>query len=274
MFGRSTTCLLLVLLFALTQSMEGQSDRVFSPDVAAPAVHVRLPISLEERATAASQFPRVPVAPGTFGLPQFAGAAGTIFSGTVTRIERHAATSAQPVEIVSISFHVERAIRGATAGEEITISQWIGLWSAGQRYRVGERVLLFLYPRSKLGLTSCVGRRDGAFHCRLVGPRLALGTTSFGFPYRSRAWREVARSAQRFRLGGATGRWGGISVKQNSDHDNRHSIYHSPFPPQAGYGRRPSWLSLRSRPAPAGQRCRRLELFRFDPPRASRSIWP
>lgn len=163
MFGRSTTCLLLVLLFALTQSMEGQSDRVFSPDVAAPAVHVRLPISLEERATAASQFPRVPIAPGTFGLPQFAGAAGTIFSGTVTRIERHAATSAQPVEIVSISFHVERAIRGATAGEEITISQWIGLWSAGQRYRVGERVLLFLYPRSKLGLTSCVGGQMGRF---------------------------------------------------------------------------------------------------------------
>lgn len=163
MFGRSTTCLLLVLLFALAQSMEGQSDRIFSPDVAAPDVHLRMP-SLEGRATATSQFPRVPVAtPGSFGLPQFAGAAGTIFSGTVTNIGHHAATSAQPVEIVSISFHVERAIRGATAGEEITISQWIGLWSAGQRYRVGERVLLFLYPRSKLGLTSCVGGRLGRF---------------------------------------------------------------------------------------------------------------
>jgi hypothetical protein len=163
MFGRSTTCLLLVLLFALAQSMEGQSDRVFSPDVAAPDVHLRVPSPLESRATAASQFPRIPVAPGSFGLPQFASAAGTIFSGSVIKIERHAASSVQPVEIVSISFHVERAIRGATAGEEITISQWIGLWSAGQRYRVGERVLLFLYPRSKLGLTSCVGGQMGRF---------------------------------------------------------------------------------------------------------------
>ena len=33
----------------------------------------------------------------------------------------------------------------------------------GQRYRVGERVLLFLYPPSKLGLTSCVGGRMGRF---------------------------------------------------------------------------------------------------------------
>ena len=164
MFGRSWDCLLMFALLALAQSMESQSDRVFSPDVVAPDVHIRLPQPLESRVAAASQFPRAPVAtPGSFGLPQFASAAGTIFSGTVTRIERHAASSAQPVEIVSISFHVEKAIRGASAGEEITISQWIGLWSAGQRYRVGERVLLLLYPRSKLGLTSCVGGQMGRF---------------------------------------------------------------------------------------------------------------
>jgi hypothetical protein len=164
MFGRSWACLLLFALSALGQSIEGQSDRVFPPDVAVPNVHIRIPQSLEGRATAASPFPRAPVpAPGSFGLPQFASAAGTIFAGTVTHVERHAASSAQPVEIVSISFHVEKAIRGASAGEEITISQWIGLWSAGQRYRVGERVLLFLYPRSKLGLTSCVGGQMGRF---------------------------------------------------------------------------------------------------------------
>lgn len=73
------------------------------------------------------------------------------------RVDHQAATSGQPVDAVSITFHVENAIRGVTAGEDLTISQWIGLWSAGQRYRLGERVLLFLYPRSRLGLTSCVG---------------------------------------------------------------------------------------------------------------------
>jgi hypothetical protein len=64
---------------------------------------------------------------------------------------------------VRITFHIENAIRGATPGETLTISQWIGLWSSGQRYRVGERVLLFLYPPSKLGLTSCVAGGMGRF---------------------------------------------------------------------------------------------------------------
>ncbi|HKF00812.1 MAG TPA: hypothetical protein VKB49_00815 [Candidatus Sulfotelmatobacter sp.] len=81
----------------------------------------------------------------------------------MTRIDHHATTSGAPVETVSVTFHVESAIRGVMPGEDLSISQWIGLWSAGQRYRVGERVLLFLYPRSKLGLTSCVGGQIGRF---------------------------------------------------------------------------------------------------------------
>ncbi len=85
-----------------------------------------------------------------------------IFSGTVAGIERHAATNGQ-VETVAITFQIERSIRGATAGTSLTVSQWIGLWSSGQRYRVGERVLLFLYPQSRLGLTSCVAGMMGRF---------------------------------------------------------------------------------------------------------------
>ena len=67
------------------------------------------------------------------------------------------------METVAITFHVEKAIRGATPGADFTISQWIGLWSGGQRYRVGDRMLLFLYPPSKLGLTSCVAGPIGRF---------------------------------------------------------------------------------------------------------------
>jgi hypothetical protein len=110
--------------------------------------------------------PRLPVTrPGGFGFPQFARAAGMIFSGTVTKVEPRPATpaSGHAVTTVAITFHVENAIRGATPGQELTISQWIGAWSSGQRYRVGERVLLFLYPPSKLGLTSCVGGAMGHF---------------------------------------------------------------------------------------------------------------
>jgi hypothetical protein len=101
--------------------------------------------------------------PGTIGFPTLARSAGTIFSGTVTAIARQPATRGQAVETVAITFHIENTIRGAVPGEDLTISQWSGLWSTGQRYRVGERVLLFLYPPSKLGLTSCVAGGIGRF---------------------------------------------------------------------------------------------------------------
>jgi hypothetical protein len=86
-----------------------------------------------------------------------------IFSGTVTKIERRPATAAQSVETVAVTFRIENAARGVTPGQDLTITQWIGLWSSGQRYRLGERVVLFLYPASKLGLTSCVGGALGRF---------------------------------------------------------------------------------------------------------------
>jgi hypothetical protein len=89
-------------------------------------------------------------------------AAGTIFSGTVKSIARHSARTGQ-VETVAITFHIENAIRGTIPGQDLTISQWIGLWSSGQRYRIGEHVLLFLYPPSKLGLTSSVAGGVGHF---------------------------------------------------------------------------------------------------------------
>jgi len=100
---------------------------------------------------------------GMFSFNQLTRAAGTIFSGTVTAVARRPASTSQPIETVSITFHVERALRGAIPGEDLTISQWMGIWSSGQRYRVGDRVLLFLYPPSKLGLTSCVGSGLGRF---------------------------------------------------------------------------------------------------------------
>lgn len=104
-----------------------------------------------------------------FGFRELARAAGTIFCGTVTSIARRPATASQAIETVAITFHVERAIRGAIPNGEVTIQQWIGVWSGGQRYRVGERVLLFLYPPSKLGLTSSVGGPLGRFSIDIRG---------------------------------------------------------------------------------------------------------
>ena len=160
MDGSCWSRLLAILLFVLPVALRGQ-DRV---DPARDLAHA-LPHS-----NSSSSIPRDPVAtpprpvlPGTIGFPHVARAAGIIFSGTVTGIARRAAKAGNSVETVAITFRVENAIRGATPGETLTISQWMGLWSSGQRYRVGERVLLFLYPPSKLGLTSCVSAPVGRF---------------------------------------------------------------------------------------------------------------
>jgi hypothetical protein len=110
-----------------------------------------------------------PVSRPPIGFPLLARTAGTIFSGTVTAVAHRPANNSSAIETVAITFHVEQAIRGATPGESLIIRQWMGVWSGGQRYRVGERVLLFLYPPSKLGLTSSVGGALGRFAVDPVG---------------------------------------------------------------------------------------------------------
>lgn len=170
MQARSGSCLL-VILFALAAPLAmrcqtdlteayrgersaGDSPMPWSPRNPPPYFPGRGPIGISPR--------RFPVPPVRIGLPQITRAAGTIFSGRVTAVASVPASGSQ-VEAVSISFHVDRAIRGVVPGQNLTIFQWIGLWTGGQRYRVGEQVVLFLYPPSKLGLTSCVGGPLGRF---------------------------------------------------------------------------------------------------------------
>ncbi len=150
---------LLVLSFlansALAQSVAPREPLRLVPEKEVGAPRLGQPVR---------HFPRFPVTgTGTRGLPAFSRAAGMIFSGTVIRVEQRPARPGETVAMVMVTFHVENAIRGVTQGEDLTISQWLGLWSSGQQYRRGERVMLFLYPTSKLGLTSWVGGRMGRF---------------------------------------------------------------------------------------------------------------
>jgi hypothetical protein len=78
-------------------------------------------------------------------------------------VERVAQNDANSVAMTQITFRVEQAIRGTRSGQVLTIREWAGLWNSGERYRPGERVLLFLYSPSKLGLTSPVGGSSGRF---------------------------------------------------------------------------------------------------------------
>jgi hypothetical protein len=167
MHGRKCTRLLALSLFVLMplSILCGQSDRAKQiSDPAPDFLLTPMPIPPPGRPTILG-----PHVGGPIGLPQLTRAAGTIFSGTVTSIARTPATRAHGIETVEITFHVENAIRGVTPATDFTISQWIGVWSAGQRYRAGERVLLFLYPPSKLGLTSCVASPVGRFNINASG---------------------------------------------------------------------------------------------------------
>lgn len=119
--------------------------------------------------------PPLPIGPGTTVLSKLTQAAGTVFSGTVKSVAGGQAASGQPLSTMAITFHVERAIRGVTAGQDLTIHEWLGLWTSGQRYRVGERVLLFLFPPSRLGLTSPVGGSMGRFAVDPAG-RVIIGS--------------------------------------------------------------------------------------------------
>jgi len=79
------------------------------------------------------------------------------------------------------------------------------LWTTGERYRVGEHVFLFLYPPSKLGLTSPVAGSMGRFavdsrnmvaltpqHVAALLPDPVLGGRTFIF------YKDFALAIQRF----------------------------------------------------------------------------
>lgn len=96
-------------------------------------------------------------------LQQIAGSAGYIFAGTVTAVDFIHPTHSNEVSTVRISFRVDQGVRGVRTGQSLLVREWAGLWNQGERYHVGQKLLLALYPPSKLGLTSPVGGKLGRF---------------------------------------------------------------------------------------------------------------
>jgi hypothetical protein len=102
-------------------------------------------------------------------LRQLTRDSGYIFAGRVSAIQRVTAGPTFEVATVRITFQVEQGIRGVRTGQTLVIREWSGLWEQGERYRPGERVLLFLYRPSKLGLTSPVAGASGRFKVDNLG---------------------------------------------------------------------------------------------------------
>jgi len=122
---------------------------------------------------------------------QLSRAAGMVFAGTVLSTAAPPNTMDQAIPAIEMKFHVDRAIAGVHAGEVLTIREWAGVWSRQRELRPGQRVLLFLYPPGRLGLTSPVGGSLGQLalsgkgeivvppaHVSVVSPKSALPVPS------------------------------------------------------------------------------------------------
>jgi hypothetical protein len=126
-------------------------------------------------------------------LRQLTRSSGYIFAGTVTDIQV-AASAPHKLATVRITFHIDQAIRGVRSGQSFTTREWAGLWESGERYRVGQRLLLFLYPPSKLGLTSPVGGSQGHFALNsqgeiILGQERAIANPIVRQPWNSKKFR-------------------------------------------------------------------------------------
>jgi hypothetical protein len=176
---RLLACLSLIFLAATLRGEKAgpERSRVIGP---ALAVSSTTPLMKPESLPVAGNGPWLdPVVRGTIAFPQIVHSAGIIFSGRVTfvgRADGHAPISpGSSSAATAVTFLVEHAIRGTTSGQSLTIHEWAGLWTGKekQRYRVGERVFLFLYSPSKLGLTSPVAGAGGKFAIDAQG-RIAM----------------------------------------------------------------------------------------------------
>jgi hypothetical protein len=104
--------------------------------------------------------------------------AGVIFSGTVIRVETGEKDPGMNLFTTYYTFAVENALYGVET-DTMTIKQYGG--EAGgrsyyppgvPRFEVGETVVAFFYPPSKIGMTSAVSKGQGKF---VVGPADSTG---------------------------------------------------------------------------------------------------
>jgi hypothetical protein len=100
--------------------------------------------------------------------------AGMVFAGTVLSAGPQTARTDRTVSAIELSFRVDRPIAGVARGQILTIHEWTGAWSRHRAMRSGEHLLLFLYPPSRLGLTSPVGGSLGQIALDASGQNVAL----------------------------------------------------------------------------------------------------
>jgi hypothetical protein len=134
-------------------------------------------------------------------LRQMTRRSGAIFAGRVLSVQYLRPRFTDEVPTMRVTFRVQRGIRGARTGGSFVLREWAALWNGGERYRVGERVLLFLYPRSRVGLTSPVGGERGRFRIDAKGQVIVNAERAELFERSSIRERKPNQLRTRIRLG-------------------------------------------------------------------------
>ena len=83
------------------------------------------------------------------------------------------------IPAVELRFRIDRPIAGVQPGQILTVHEWTGISSRQPTLSAGDRVLIFLYPPSRLGLTSPVDGPQGQIRLDSSGQNVA-GHTSPG----------------------------------------------------------------------------------------------
>ena len=138
------------------------------------------------RAAAAEAAPGSPAIQLSPVFRELARASKYIFIGTVISV-RESPRGSNAIPTVEVTFRVEKSLRGVRTGQPFKIREWAGLWESAQQYRPGERLLVFLYPESKLGLTSIAGEPPGRIRAD-SGGRFLLSSAQYA------AWFHHGRS--------------------------------------------------------------------------------
>ena len=113
-------------------------------------------------------------------LEEMAGRAGVIFAGEVMAVRHPQGFAGSPQDaaegMVEVEFQVDVAVEGVAEGSRFVLREWAGLWAGGvERYRVGQRLMLFLHAPDAHGVTSPVDGMDGVMP--LIGNGIAPAAT-------------------------------------------------------------------------------------------------
>ena len=126
--------------------------------VLAAAASARIAAAQLLSATAIPEPFAPPLAPGSNDVSSvmrsLSSRAGVIFVGQVEKIQPNGG-------VMDIVFSVQQHVAG-DVGDTYTLREWSGRWAGGQqRYNVGERAMIFLYPPNAAGISSPVDGMAG-----------------------------------------------------------------------------------------------------------------